>query len=206
MASISGFADLLTSTPQQSEVFTEIVDTIQHQALSISRLVDELLELTRMGALGARDLELQRIDVAEWVRKTARQFRRPDDQRQATVSVDGAIPVITGDVEKLTRAVTNVLSNAFKYSKTSDSVSVLIDADTDYVNISVQDTGIGMTTEDITRICDPFYRAGAAKSVKGTGLGMSLVLEILNSHDERLDVQSRKGTGTTVTLSLPLIS
>ena len=70
----------------------------------------------------------------------------------------------------------------------------------------MQDTGIGMTTEDITRICDPFYRTGAAKSVKGTGLGMSLVLEILNFHDGRLDVQSRKGTGTTVTLSLPLIS
>lgn len=204
MASISGFADLLTSTPQDSEVFGEIVSTIQTQARSMSSLVDELLELTRMGALGARDLEIRRIDTEEWVRTTARQFRRPDDERVPAVHCEEPVPSVSGDVEKLTRALTNVLSNAFKYSNSNAPVDVHLSADKDGVHIGVQDHGIGMTPEDVARICDPFYRASAAKSVQGTGLGMALVLEIMNSHDGSLDVQSKPGHGTRITLSLPL--
>jgi PAS domain S-box-containing protein len=203
MASISGFADLLMSTPQDSDIFAEIVETIQTQALSMSHLVDELLELTRMGALGARDLALQRIDIEEWVATTVRQFRRPNDDRQVAVTAAAPIPPATGDPEKLTRALTNVLSNAFKYSSKTAPVSIHLDSDSDFVNITVHDQGIGMSADDIARICDPFYRASAVKSVQGTGLGMSLVLEILNSHDGRLDVQSHAGNGSSVTLSLP---
>lgn len=120
MATISGFADLLDSTPQDSEVFTEIVQT----ADAMSTLVNELLDLTRMGTLGKRDLELDRLDVAEWLAKTARQFRRPQDDRTVTPEVVGELPRVTADKAKLTRALTNVLSNAFKYLNTDAPVAV----------------------------------------------------------------------------------
>jgi PAS domain S-box-containing protein len=203
MASISGFADLLTSTPQDSPVFSEVVGTIQNQARAMDFLINELLELTRMGALGRRDLELQRIETTEWVQDTVRQFRRQDDPRTATVSVRRSIPRITADTEKLTRALTNVLSNAFKYSGVGTDVSVELSAHGDSVHICVIDKGMGMSTQDVARLCDPFYRADAAKDIQGTGLGMALVLEILNAHGGDLNVQSELGTGTRVTISIP---
>ena len=203
MATISGFADLLDSTPQDSEVFTEIVQTIRSQADAMSTLVNELLDLTRMGTLGKRDLELDRLDVAEWLAKTARQFRRPQDDRTVTPEVVGELPRVTADKAKLTRALTNVLSNAFKYSNTDAPVALRAWHDMNGIHVSVADQGIGMKEEDVARICDPFFRANAARSMHGTGLGMSLVAEIMNAHGGQLDIESRAGIGTTVTLTLP---
>ena len=145
-------------------------------------LIDELLELTRMGALGRRNLGLQPIETVDWAHDTVRQFRRQNDARTATLSVRGDIPRLTADTEKLTRALTNELSNAFKYSDESQDGSFKLSADGESVHICVTNHGIGMTAEDVARRCDSCYREDAAKDIQGTGLGISLALEILNAH------------------------
>ena len=126
-----------------------------------------------MGALGRRNLGLQPIETVDWAHDTVRQFRRQNDARTATLSVRGDIPRITADSEKLTRALTNVLSSAFKYSDESQDASVKLSADGESVHMCVTEHGIGMTAEDIARLCDSFYREDAAKDIQGTGLGMS---------------------------------
>ena len=91
-------------------------------------LINGLLELTIQGTLRRRDLDLQPIETVDWTQDNVRQFRRQDDARTATLSVRDDIPRITADTEYLTRALTNVLFNAFKYSDESQVASVELSA------------------------------------------------------------------------------
>ena len=97
----------------------------------------------------------------------------------------------------------NVLSNAFKYS-TTGPVDIAIEQVPDHVAIHVTDRGIGMTPEQARRVGERFYRADTSGKVSGTGLGMSIVTEIMALHHGRVDIQSAPGGGTTVTLIFPL--
>ena len=111
------------------------------------------------------------------------------------------------DREKFSQALTNVLSNAFKYSP--EGGSVLITAETrslqheQQVGVRVQDSGIGMSDAVKERLFERFFRADASGSIPGTGLGMSLVKEIMDLHRGEIEVDSTVGEGTTVTLWIP---
>ncbi len=113
------------------------------------------------------------------------------------------------DAEKTLRAVTNVLSNALKY--TPDGGAVTVDTldgtlrDAPAVGLRVTDSGIGMTPAQQARVFERFYRADPSGNIPGTGLGMSLVKEIIDLHGGRVEVESEAGRGTTVTLWLPIV-
>jgi signal transduction histidine kinase len=123
------------------------------------------------------------------------------------VCLDHADSLLVVDADKFQRALGNVLSNAFKYSPGGGSVALCtLAGEVDgapAVGVRITDQGIGMSEAQVARVFERFYRADPSGNIPGTGLGMSLVKEIMDLHGGRADVRSAPGQGTTVTLWFP---
>jgi len=120
-------------------------------------------------------------------------------------SASASLPPVLGDRDNLERVFTNLLSNAIKYTPAGGKVLVEVCSDGDYVKTVVQDTGIGISQEDLPRIFDKFSRVRSEKTrgIVGTGLGLSIVKGIVEAHLGSISVESEEGRGTTVTVLLP---
>jgi signal transduction histidine kinase len=116
---------------------------------------------------------------------------------------------VRADRKKLIQAVSNVISNAYKYSPGGSAVGLDLVKSPDVgdvpprIGIRITDHGIGMTPEQLAHVCERFYRADTSGKIPGTGLGMSIVKEIVELHGGQLELTSKVGAGTTVTLWLP---
>jgi two-component system phosphate regulon sensor histidine kinase PhoR len=114
--------------------------------------------------------------------------------------------VVTGDPVHLTNAVFNLVDNAVKYSPEKPVVSVATSNDGRWLRVTVKDNGIGIAREDVKHIFERFYRVhtGNVHNVKGFGLGLHYVDEIVRAHGGRVTVDSEPGKGSTFTLELPV--
>jgi len=123
----------------------------------------------------------------------------------ASASASASLPPVLGDRDNLERVFTNLLSNAIKYTPAGGKILIEVCSDGDYVKTVVQDTGIGISQEDLPRIFDKFSRVRSEKTrgIVGTGLGLSIVKGIVEAHLGSISVESEEGTGTTVTVLLP---
>ena len=134
----------------------------------------------------------------------------PPDSRARPLGATGDIPVwVWADRGKLTQVLINVLANAYKYSPDGGPVEMeLVESPATETaaggaSIRIIDHGIGMTPAQLERVCERFYRADTSGSIPGTGLGMSIVKEIIELHGGEVALASQIGVGTTVTLWMP---
>jgi signal transduction histidine kinase len=210
MASIFGFVELMLHRPLTPERQHDVLQTIHRQSRLMIDIVNELLDLARIEARRGSDFVLQTIDLADLVRDVLHDFS-PPQERSAPLLAAGAVAApVCVDLNKMRQALSNVLSNAYKYSPGGGAVGVqlvsrpAVDGAPAAVGVAVRDSGIGMTAEQLARVSERFYRADASGSIPGTGLGMSIVKEITELLGGRLALASEPGAGTTVTLWLPL--
>jgi signal transduction histidine kinase len=184
-----------------------MLDIIHRQSSLLVSLVDELLDLTRLEHGGARVLSRSPHELAALVGTTVQGLSIPGDSRQLQVGPLPAQALLHVDAKLFHRALLNVLTNAFKYSQGTGEITLQVLpgtlAESPAWGLRVTDQGIGMQPEQLARVCERFYRADQSGVVPGTGLGMSLVKEILDLHTGRIDIQSQPGQGTTVTLWWP---
>ena len=110
------------------------------------------------------------------------------------------------DKDKIEKIITNILSNAFKFTANGGRIEVTIDKDENYVNIIISDTGIGIPKEKIAKIFDRFYQVDGShtREQEGTGIGLSLTKELVELHKGKIEVESEEGKGTNVKVSIPL--
>ncbi|MFU8875281.1 sensor histidine kinase [Micromonospora sp. SL4-19] len=180
-------------------------ERIQHESTRLGRLVQELLELTRLqGAEPQPAPEPVSVDwvIAEVVDRT----RTAATARRVEVVVDGQRGLtVYGSDSQLATAVSNLVENAITYSGEDTMVRVTVRATAEHVEIAVADQGIGIAPNDVDRIFERFYRADQARSraTGGTGLGLAIVKHIASNHGGRVDVSSTLGGGSTFTLRLP---
>jgi two-component system, cell cycle sensor histidine kinase DivJ len=122
------------------------------------------------------------------------------------VNAPAELPVIAGDPRAFKQIVINLVSNAIKFTERGGKVTVFAEADAARFMLRVTDTGVGIATDDLKRIGDPFFQAGKTyqRRHEGTGLGLSIVKSLVTLHAGELIVQSKVGEGTTVTVALPL--
>jgi PAS domain S-box-containing protein len=126
--------------------------------------------------------------------------------RSFSFNTDESLCCFRGDLRLIRYVVTNLLTNAIKYSGERTSIEVEAYAQNDMAVLVVRDHGTGMSEEDRQRIFEPFYRGANSKSVNGIGVGMSIVYNIVHAHKGTIEVESELGVGTTVTVRLPLDS
>ncbi|TNH21629.1 two-component sensor histidine kinase [Micromonospora orduensis] len=180
-------------------------ERIQHESTRLGRLVQELLELTRLqGAEPQPPAEPVALDwvIAEVVDRT----RTTASARGVEVTVDGERGLtVYGSDTQLATAVANLVENAINYSAEDTSVRVTLRGGDEHVEIAVADQGIGIAPTDVDRIFERFYRADQARSrsTGGTGLGLAIVKHIASNHGGRVEVSSTLGGGSTFTLRLP---
>jgi two-component system sensor histidine kinase SenX3 len=180
-------------------------ERIHHESARLGRLVNELLELSRLqGAEPLPDLLPVSVDwvVAEVLDRT----RTAASAKRIDVRVTGDRgATVYGSDGQFATAVGNLVENAVAYSAEDTTVTVDVVAGEEFVVISVTDQGIGIAPNDLDRIFERFYRADQARSraTGGTGLGLAIVKHIATNHGGRVDVSSTLGEGSTFTLRLP---
>jgi PAS domain S-box-containing protein len=209
MASIFGYCELLLHQDFPVETQKEFLDIIYRNSELIISIINELLDLARIEARRGADLKIERLDVQTVVDEAVSRFKTPSARSPAEQVRGNALHWARGDRDKLIQALENVLSNAYKYSAAGAPVTVALvdDAGVDRVarrvGIRISDQGIGMTPEQLRRVCERFYRADTSGNIPGTGLGMSIVKEIVELLGGRVEIASQPEVGTEVTLWLP---
>jgi two-component system sensor histidine kinase SenX3 len=187
-------------------VTRRLVSHITTEAERAGRLIEDLLDLSRIEAEGVRTDEL--VDTNEVTDTAADRVLPLARQRDVEVVVTRTepAPLVRGDERQLVSAVANLLDNAVKYSEPGSKVEVESSRSGGWVRIAVRDRGIGIPTKDLERIFERFYRVDRARSREtgGTGLGLAIVRHVATNHGGHVLVRSREGEGSTFTLRLPL--
>jgi signal transduction histidine kinase len=206
LTTLRQFTDMLRDQPSLSPERRIVAYEAQSRATErLTRLVESMLDFGRMEA-GARRYRFEARDCTSLVRRTVEEFSNAARSSGHTLAfaADGPAP-IEGDEEALATAVRNLLDNAVKYSPQAKSVDVGVARRNGHVLISVRDHGIGIPGDEHDQIFTKFHRGEQARTrgIKGTGIGLATVHEIIKAHRGRVEVESAPGAGSTFTIVLP---
>jgi PAS domain S-box-containing protein len=209
MTAIKGYTDLLHagSVGSITDEQKRFLGIIRSNTNRLTALINDLLDISRVETGRVRfEPELMQIGdvIADVVTALAGQAESKD--QTLTYEVDGGLPEIMGDWDRLNQVLTNLIGNAIHYTPEGGSVEVQAYPVENAVRVDVRDTGIGIASEDLARIFERFYRADhpIVQEARGTGLGLSIVKMFVEMHGGRVWVESEPGEGSTFTFILPL--
>jgi signal transduction histidine kinase/CHASE1-domain containing sensor protein len=206
MTSIYGYIELMLTRRFDEDLQREMLQAMQRQSLTIVNMINELLDLARIDARGGKDFTFEKTDINQLLTKIVSDLQLEQAGRNIELCLAEHAQWVYGDSAKLSQAIMNVFVNAEKYSEPHAKVHMRVIAAEQWIGVSITDHGIGMSEEEIRHIGERFWRAEHSGSRPGTGLGMSIVKEILRFHDGDWEIQSTLGHGTTVTLWLPAMN
>ena len=204
MTSIYGYIELLLKRSFDERLRREMLEAMQRQAGLIVNMINELLDLARIDALGGKDFNFSVINVNELLTKIVSDLELEKASWNILLDLPASAVTISGDVEKIRQAIMNVLTNAQKYSPEGKEINITLLISDNKAGIAVRDQGIGMSEEQLKHVGERFWRADMSGSTPGTGLGMSIVKEIVDFHGGHVEIKSIPDAGTTVTLWLPV--
>ena len=206
LTSLRQFTDMLRESPNLDDERRQVCYAAQSRATDrLSRLVESLLDFGRMEA-GARRYTFERQDCTALVERVVEDFASqvPASGHDVAFHPNGSA-YVDSDSDALARAVRNLLENAVKYSPDHRAVDVSLSRQDGSVRIAVHDHGIGIPTHERATIFGKFQRGEQARlqGIKGTGIGLAMVDEIVRAHQGRVEVESEPGLGSTFTIVLP---
>jgi two-component system phosphate regulon sensor histidine kinase PhoR len=227
LTAIRGYAETLLDDGQKNrEEARKFLEIIHRHAERLGRLLNDLLDLSNI-ELDRTPLSIRPLGVAEAVRQAVAMLL-PQAERKAVrvaAEVPDALPPVLADRDRLLQILVNLIDNAVKYTPEGGSVTIraaVLPAESaavseqqhrsppgrtapQHVEISVEDTGIGIPAKDLPRITERFYRVDKARSrdLGGTGLGLAIVKHLVQAHLGTLAIESEPGRGTRVRVSLP---
>lgn len=208
MTSIFGFTELLLRRHFDEVRRQEIIATVHRQAGLLVNLVNELLDLARIESRRGSTFKREVQPLQPIIAGAIESLMMTHDPRTVTMTARDQEVLVDIDPEKLTLALTNVLSNAYKYSPGGGEIDIeLLDRrrnDCREIGIQIRDRGMGMTSEHVERVFERFFRADSSGSIPGTGLGMSIAKEVVELQGGEVTVASQPGSGTRVTIWLPV--
>jgi signal transduction histidine kinase len=185
----------------------EILKTVNTQVNQLSRLVQQLLDVSRFEAGGGR-IDPRPVDLPAMLDDLERAFAVLAMQRAVRFTVtrgDDLPREVVWDKDRMNEVLGNLLSNAFKFTNQNGEVCLSVESAGDHIEIKVRDTGAGIPPEQVSRIFEKFYQADnqGSASAAGTGLGLAIVKGIVDAHDGRIRCESKTGVGTTFIIDLP---
>jgi heavy metal sensor kinase len=205
LTSLRGSIEVALRKKRTPEEYEEVLKNNLSDIVRLSRITDNLLFLARADN---KILELRRqwLDIGHLVERVVEQLKYK--ALAAGVSIEGKYGEnieISGDVELLEQAFTNLLDNAIKYSRRGEKITVRTEEEEGHITATISDTGVGIPEADIPHIFDRFYRVNKAHSRKlgGTGLGLAITQWIINAHSGKMGVKSIEGSGTDFSVVLP---
>ncbi len=206
LTSIKGFVELLERSPEgMSARQREWVDIILRSTDRLVDLVNDLLDVAR---IEADHVEINRrpIDVGEAVREVTELMgpRIAEKHQQLGVYIAPTLPMALADPGRIRQIVANLLTNAHLYTADAGRIHVGVEPDRAWVQITIADSGVGMTREETEHVFERFYRgADGGSASPGTGLGLAIVKSLVELHGGEISVESELGVGTTFRVLLP---
>jgi two-component system sensor histidine kinase KdpD len=206
LTALQGFSELLAVRRLPPEEVSRLAGVMRREAKRLGRIVSDLLDLSRI----ERGLEpaLCRIPLAvePAVAATVDLFRQGTATHPIAIACDPALPRVDADPDALERVLTNLISNAIKYSPAGSEVRVAARALAGAVAIDVADSGRGIPADALGRIFEPYYRVpDAAGAARGTGIGLAVVKALVEAHGGAVRVESAPMLGTRMTVVFPSV-
>ncbi len=205
---VKSYAETLAADPDMpADTRERFLNVILNESDRMTKIVQDLLTLSRFDA-GSFEFSFDYFSFETSVRDVYNAVRMEAQAHGHVfiIELEPGIPRIRGDKARVEQVLMNMVSNAIKYTKDGGRITIKAGVRGGEVWCSVKDNGIGIPKEDTQKVFDRFYRVDKARSREsgGTGLGLSIAQEIVVRHGGRIDLKSRMGHGTTITVWLPV--
>lgn len=206
LTSITGFAEILEDEGEDADI-EHFASLIVKSGKRLLNTLDSVLQLSKLEA-GGRSLNPRRVDLTDEVRTVVTEQRARSEADNIEVRAETPSEPVLGhcDPTAVQRILTNLVSNGIKFTEPGDEVIVRVSRADEQARLQVEDTGVGMSASFQEEMFEAFKQesTGLARQYEGSGLGLSLVKELVDRHDGTLEVESAPGEGTTMTVYLPL--
>ena len=209
LTSIKGYVDLILDgdAGEINEIQREFLGIVKENSDRLVELINEMLDISRIES-GRVHLKIEPMNIADSVAGAVDTFRGVLAQtgRTVNVHVPASLPPVAADRDRVGQVLINLVSNALKYSPAGGDVNVEAHHHGDKVTISIADSGLGISREDLKRLFTKFYRVDSAmtREIGGTGLGLSICKTIIELLGGEIGVKSTLGKGSTFWFSLPV--
>jgi heavy metal sensor kinase len=185
--------------------YRETLEACQRAAQRMRRLTESLLELARLDT-GNDLIQKARVNLAQITTECIEFVRPLAANRQISIQSDLSPAACAGEVDRLKQVIINLLTNAIQYNKEAGNIQVCVEQNGEFANLTVADTGIGISAEDLPHIFERFWRADQARShaERHTGLGLAIAKSIVDAHGGTMEISSELEKGSTFTVRLPI--
>lgn len=205
LTSIQGFANILKEEDLPKEQRVKYANIILYNSKRLSSLAKNMLQLTLLDREEI-ELELTNYSLVEQMNRVI--STQENQAMEKIIEIVFEMPkkeiFIEGDEQRLEQVWTNIISNAIKYTNEGGLITITMKKNSKDIEISIEDTGIGMSKEVVSHIFERFYREDKARNVEGNGLGLAIVKSIVDLHHGKIDILSQVDVGTNFIVRLPI--
>ena len=207
LATVRGFAQILLKGGIPGEKAKEFLEIINRQSNRLVNLVNDFLDITRIES-GRQNVTKAPLNMQKLIENALVDLKPLADDKKISLHFEQpnyTVPEVPADRNLMEQVLINLLSNAIKYSPKGAEARVAIRRENGAIQVDVKDTGLGIPRESLPRLFEKFYRVRCddRKDIIGTGLGLSLVKQIIDVHSGTISVKSEHGVGSTFTFSIP---
>ena len=209
LTSIKGYLEVLLGNTEMPFTASQrsYLEIIKRNTLRLIALINDLLDLSRLEA-GMAQLRRRVLDLNGLMQEVAQNLQPllQAKHQQLNISLLPSAPVVLGDPDRILQILTNLLSNAHKFTPQDGKIDLSLQQDLEGIRIAVQDSGIGMTPEEQAHLFTRFYRAHPfTKEEEGTGMGLAITRALIEMHGGTIEVESNSGKGSTFRFTLPIV-
>ena len=198
LTAISGYAELIATGMTTGDDTIRFAGEISKSSNRLLTLINDILRLSELDA--STEVPMEEIDLYELAEKCVNMLQINAEKQNVTLMLTGKPTKMQANREMMEELLYNLVSNAIRYNRPYGNVVVSVSREDDHVNLTVEDTGIGISQADQERVFERFYRVdkSRSKSTGGTGLGLAIVKHVVQCHGAKLDLKSQLGSGTRI--------
>ena len=203
LTAIKGWGETLQNIQNDEELRNKGLTVIVDETVRLSTMVEELLDFSRIQS-GRLQLNKSKTNVADICEQILLMYKKKSEEEKTVLEFKNKASdvFVYADSDKLRQVLINILDNAFKYTDAEGKIIIFLDKNRRFTTISVIDNGCGISSKDLQHVKEKFYKAN--NTVRGTGIGLAVVDEIVRMHDGKFEITSEPGKGTKVDIILPL--
>src|SRR5215216_3805271 len=205
LASLKALAETLQEGAlEDPPAARHFVDQIQIEVDALTQMVNELLELSKIES-GRFSLQRSPTTAHDLLNSAARRMQVQAERANIDLRVESTdnLPKVEVDSQRLEQVLVNLIHNAVKFTRPGGEVMLYAEPGPGEVRFSVQDTGVGIPTDEVSRIFERFYRVDKSRTGSGTGLGLSIAKHIVEAHGGKIWAESKEGQGSTLYFTIP---
>lgn len=205
LSSLRGFSELLLKREYPPEKQKQFLAIIHNESTRLTALINDFLDLQRIGS-GQQTYNVERLDISSVLRESLSVFQREESPHSFHLEAPDTLPLVCVDGDRIRQVLTNLISNAVKYSPQGGAITVHAFSEPDRIVVSISDQGVGIPAEAKPKLFNKFFRVDnrETRSIGGTGLGLALVKDLIEAHGGSVWVESKLGQGSTFSFALPL--